>query len=139
MTSQRYQFTPSKAFPGLRGGLPFVDISLTHKGQGLHVSGLVDSGSTINVLPYDYGLQLGLDWHSQDLPLQGVGYLEEIPSYAVLLQGQVDPFPPVLLVFMWTRRTSDEISLILGQVNFFEYFRVVFDKTDGFFELTPKY
>ena len=44
------------------GGLPFVDITLTHEDYVISRSTLVDSGSTINVLPYEDGLDLGLSW-----------------------------------------------------------------------------
>ena len=53
-------FLYSEARTAGRGGLPFLPITLLHGDQRLEVSALVDSGATVNVLPHDVGLNLGL-------------------------------------------------------------------------------
>ena len=118
-----------------RGGLPFLPITLLHGDQRLEVFALVDSGATVNVLPYDVGLDLGLAWEEQDFALDVVGVLRGSPAYGVLLSGEIGAFPPVRLAFAWTRKTSDEVPVILGQVNFFQEFRVSFDGRGQTFEL----
>jgi hypothetical protein len=42
--------------------LPRLPLRLRADSRALDVMGLVDSGATVNVLPYDVGLQLGLLW-----------------------------------------------------------------------------
>lgn len=42
--------------PGL---LAYLPITLSHESDSLAVSALLDTGSTVNVLPYPIGLQLG--------------------------------------------------------------------------------
>ena len=130
------QFRYSAPTPGVVGGLPLVQMELSHRGPTIQVSALVDSGSTVNVLPYDVGLQLGLVWEEQDFPLDVVGVLQGSAAYGILLTGEIATFPPVRLAFAWTRKTSDEVRVILGQVNFFQVFRVSFDGRAQMFELT---
>lgn len=38
-------------------------------GQGLTALALIDSGAAVNILPHEPGLEPGLSWESQDLPL----------------------------------------------------------------------
>lgn len=132
---QRFSYSTAEA--GVKGGLPFVRMTLIHRDQRTQVSALVDSGATVNVLPYEVGVQLGLVWEEQDFPLDVVGVLRGSPAYGVLLSGEVGAFPPVRLAFAWTRKSSEEVPVILGQVNFFQEFRAWFDGRAQIFELTP--
>ena len=95
-------FSYLQAIPGVKGGVPFVPIALTYRDHTIHESALVDSGSTVNVLPYDVGLQLGFIWEEQDFPLDVLGVLRGAPAYGVLLTGEIEPFPPVRLAFVCT-------------------------------------
>ena len=123
--------------PYTPGGLPFVEIVLS---SGIHMitrSALVDSGSTINVLPYEDGCDLGLSWEIQRVPLKDEGFLAGAPVYGVLLTGSLASFSPVELAFAWTRKSREEVRFILGQVNFFEYFDVTFRGREKTFEIVP--
>ena len=42
--------------------LPWLDFSLGYKRKRINVTGLVDSGATVNVLPYEIGVRLGVKW-----------------------------------------------------------------------------
>ena len=126
-----------KQFPYSTRGLPFVPITLEYYTTRLRFDALIDSGATANVLPYDYGTQLGLSWDQQYFALEPDGFLRGDPVYAVLLLGQIDTFSPVKLVFAWSQKSSYEIPLILGQQNFFEQFRITFDGRESLVELTP--
>ncbi len=119
------------------GGLPFVDLTLTHAGQSIAKPALVDSGSTINILPYEDGLDLGLSWEVQRVLLKSEGFLKGTSTYAVLLTAQLATFSPVQLAFAWTRKSRDEIRLILGQTNFFQHFEVTFRGREGSFTIAP--
>ena len=45
--------------------LAYVPITLRHETHVLTVTGLLDTGSTVNVLPYPLGFQLGFVWEQQ--------------------------------------------------------------------------
>ena len=119
------------------GGLPFVDITLAHEDYMISRSALVDSGSTINVLPYEDGLDLRLSWEGQPVPLKDEGLLHGAPVYGVLLTAQIVPFPPVKLAFAWTQKSRQEVRVILGQTNFFEYFEITFRGREKSFDISP--
>jgi hypothetical protein len=134
----KYQYTSSPKFPHLRGGLPLIEIALYHKGNKITVPALVDSGAAMSVLPYDTGLELGLVWKEQTIPVDVGGVLKDTPAYGILVQGEISPFPPVALVFAWIHRTSNEIRTILGQMNFFQHYRIIFEAYNDSFEIIPR-
>ncbi len=56
----RVEYTPVIGLPGIM--MPRMNLILAYSSQSIEVVGLVDSGSTVNVLPYGAGLQLGAVW-----------------------------------------------------------------------------
>jgi hypothetical protein len=119
------------------GGLPFVTVALTHQHQTISRTALVDSGSTINVLPYEDGLDLGFSVAEQSVPLKDEGLLQGTPVYGVLLTMQIASFAPVELAFAWTRKSRQQMRLILGQTNFFESFEITFRGREKAFDISP--
>jgi len=130
----KYHYTRSPPFPHLRGGLPLIEIALYHGDHKKTVSALLDSGAAMSVLPYDTGLELGLAWEKQTVPVDVGGVLKNTPAYGVLVRGEISHLPPVA----WVHRTSDEIRTILGQMNFFQHYRITFEAYNEIFEITPK-
>ncbi len=94
----KYHYIRSPAFPHLRGGLPLIEIALYHGEHKKTVSALVDSGAAMSVLPYDTGLELGLAWEKQTVPVDVGGVLKNTPAYGVLVRGEISPLPPVTFV-----------------------------------------
>ena len=113
--------------------MPYLPLTLELNGNTKQVFGLLDSGSTINVLPYKIGLELGAIWENQRIPLQLVGNLANYEARALFVNAQVKDFQPVELAFAWT--SSEYATLILGQANFFSLFDVCFLRQDGEFEI----
>ncbi|OQW88568.1 MAG: hypothetical protein BWK78_08195, partial [Thiotrichaceae bacterium IS1] len=114
----------------------YLPLRLTHHESQLEVSGLLDTGASINVMPYQLGLQLGAMWEQQSVRLQLAGNLAHLPAYGLLVKAQIAQFPPVDLAFVWT--SSDNVPLILGQINFFMEFDVCFYRSQERFEISPK-
>ncbi|MCA9982157.1 MAG: hypothetical protein KDD89_15035, partial [Anaerolineales bacterium] len=81
MNSHRFPYTEHPQFPV---GLPLVNVRLAHNTTKITVPAVVDSGAALNVLPYDIGLSLGLEWHRQTYPLDLGGMLTGTQAYAVL-------------------------------------------------------
>lgn len=132
---QRYTYTLNSQFPV---GMPLIDIRLSNDAQGVTSPALVDSGASLNILPFDVGLELGLDWEDQTFAIELGGTLKSAQAYAVLLKAQVAELPPTRLAFAWVNRPSSEVRLLLGQVNFFQEFDVHFYGHQQFFEIEPK-
>jgi hypothetical protein len=97
--------------------------------------GLLDSGATVNVLPFNLGLRVGAVWDAQTTRVTLAGNLRSQEARALLLKDRVSDFAAVTLVFAWTR--SENVPLILGQVNFFEAFDVCFHRSRRHFEVEP--
>jgi hypothetical protein len=116
--------------------MPVVDVSLSHSSKSLTVTALIDSGAALNVLPFDVGLELGLVWETQNVPLEMGGVLAGTRAYAVLVQAEITTLPPVKLAFAWVNRPSTEIRTLLGQVNFFQEFDVHFYGHQQAFEIS---
>lgn len=121
---------------GPRGLAPYIPILLSNWGRTEATSGLLDSGSTVNVLPFDLGIRLGADWDKQKLVIPLTGNLAPVTAKAVLLTAAVASFPPVSLAFAWAQ--TNDVPLLLGQVNFFDEFDVCFFRSGGFVEVKPK-
>jgi hypothetical protein len=98
--------------------------------------GLLDSGADTSILPYDLGLRLGLDWNSQPMIPSLGGIFAGTPVRGVILLGTVHPFPSVRLGFAWIQ--TNNIPLILGQMNFFAEFDIAFYRHRSIFKIEPR-
>ena len=131
-----FPFLPASSTPGDAALMPFLPLALRFKdGEPVQVRGLLDSGATVNVLPYGLGLRLGVVWEAQTTLVKLTGNLAAHEARAVMLQGRIADFAPVPLVFAWSR--SESVPLLLGQVNFFEAFDVCFHRARRRFEIEP--
>ena len=116
--------------------LAYLPLTLSTATGSLDALALLDTGSTVNVLPYTLGLALGFVWEQQRIAVELTGSLANLPAYGVIVKGHIAPFPSVDLAFAWTQ-TAD-VPLILGQVNFFLEFDVCFFRAQAAFEIKPK-
>jgi len=123
------------AHPGA-SRLPYVPLRLANGQTTVALSGLLDTGATVNVLPYPAGIQLGLVWAQQTTPIQLTGNLAQAPARAVVVSATIASLPPVRLAFAWTQLTA--VPVLLGQVNFFLEFDVCFFRAQSAFEIRPK-
>jgi len=96
----------------------------------------LDTGASVNVLPYLVGVELGYEWERQTAALRLTGNLAQYEARVVLAQAVVGQFEPAPLVFAWTQAIN--VPLILGQVNFFMEFDVCFYRSQLEFAVSPK-
>ncbi len=132
----KFPYTLHEKASGSSGLLPFIPIKLLANSTEIETTGLIDSGSTINVLPYSLGLKLGLQWEDQKTLVPLTGNLAKTDAFGVVLRGQVADFNSCKLVFAWAK--SDDFPLILGQTNFFQEFSVCFFRAELAFEVRLK-
>ena len=135
-TPVRFPYASAESSRSQASLLAYLPMMLSHETRSLTVSGLLDTGSTVNVLPYLIGLQLGFVWEQQTTSVHLTGSLARLPARGVIISGKVESFPLVDLAFAWTR--SPEVPVILGQVNFFMEFDVCFYRSQSAFEVKPK-
>ncbi len=134
--SERYSFISSGAALGEASFRPFLPLTLVHQQASVTASGLLDTGASVNVLPYLVGVELGYNWEQQTTALSLTGNLAQYEARVVVVQALVGQFEPVKLVFAWTQ--AKNVPLILGQVNFFMEFNVCFYRSQLQLEISPK-
>ncbi len=132
----RFSFTEVDPSLGMLSTLPYLPLILIYQNQSLSVSGLLDTGSSVNVLPYEMGLRLGAVWEHQRLSVPLGGNLARFEARALVLKAKIDRFPSVDLAFAWTKDVN--APLILGHMNLFLEFHVCFYRPELAFEISPK-
>ena len=129
----RYRYKTVGSQQDISDSMPRLPLTLRANTTRVETVGLVDSGATVNVMPYALGIQLGAVWNDRDaiIPLSGnLGNQPAMPLSAIVEIGQIEA---VKLVFAWTRATN--IPLILGQTNFFIEFDICFYRSKLEFEI----
>lgn len=134
--AERYPYLERSPPSGSVSRMPYLPLTLSLNEISLAVEGLLDTGATINVLPYGIGSRLGAVWEQQALSMQLTGTLFDVEARALVVMATVGPFLPVRLAFAWAR--TDAVPVILGQVNFFAEFDVCFYRSQFHFEVRPR-
>jgi hypothetical protein len=132
----RFDFVRKSNTLGEISYVSYLPLSLAAGDSLVSVSGLLDTGASVNVLPYEIGLQLSLEWEKQNIAVILAGNLAKFPAQGVILLATVAQFPSAPLAFAWTQARN--IPLILGGINFFQEFNVCFFGSQLVFEIEPK-
>ena len=122
--AQRFNFTEGFDAFGVSDALPKLPLFLTYRDALVEVSALLDTGASVNVLPYSIGVQLGAVWEDQTTSVILAGNLAAIEARGLLVSARIVGFNPVRLVFAWS--FSDDVPLLLGRMYFFLEFDVCF-------------
>jgi hypothetical protein len=133
LDGQRYSFTERTDSLGRSVIMPYLPLTLTSGSRAIDTIALLDTGASVNVLPYDVGVQLGAVWEQQTVVIPLSGNLAHSEARGLVLSVSADRFSPVLLAFAWTR--SNDLPVILGHMNFFEEFNVCFYRHELAFEV----
>ena len=67
--------------------MPTLLMNLRIGGHSIEVSGLLDTGSAVNILPYRTGLQLGAEWEEQTTTIPLVGSLGRFEARALVIMA----------------------------------------------------
>lgn len=129
----RFPYTVTAPTQNEFDSLPRLPLTLQLDQRRVEAVGLVDSGATVNVLPYDIGLQLGESWEDRKATIKLAGNLGGFAAQPIFVMATIGDFAPIRLVFAWTR--NNNVSLILGQMNFFMEFEVCFFRKQREFEI----
>lgn len=132
----RFQYSTTSPTQNEFDSLPRLPLLLRREDRRIEAVGLVDSGATVNVLPYELGLQLGGIWDDRRAVIQLTGNLSNQPAMPFAANPQIGEFSPTELLFAWVKRPNT--PLILGQTNFFLEFDVCFYRSKFEFEVKPK-
>ena len=131
----RFNYSTTSSTQNEFDSLPRIPLVLSRENHRIEVNGLVDSGATVNVMPYEVGLQLGGIWDERKAIIQLAGNLGNQPAMPFFARAEISDFRPVQLVFAWV--SSLHAPFILGQTNFFLEFDVCFYRSKLEFEIKP--
>ena len=115
-----------------------ASLTLFRGNNAVQVTGLLDTGGMINVIPHHIGLALGGVWERQRTKIQLGGNLNAVEARAstfLAYHPQLTPNTFVELGFAWA--ISDKAPIIFGQANFFQTFNICFYRAEGFFDIHP--
>jgi hypothetical protein len=94
---QRFSFTERIDNLGRSVIMPYLPLTLSSGNYSVEVTALLDTGASVNVLPYELGIQLGAIWDEQTVPIQLSGNLGRNEARGLVLSGTVAQFSPALL------------------------------------------
>lgn len=116
--------------------MPIVPLIVKRGENSVGAFGLLDSGATVNVLPYRIGLELGVKWEQLTTRLELSGNLANYDARGLLLTVKIADLEERDLIFAWTK--AENVPLLLGQTNFFMEFDVCFFRSQNEFEIKTR-
>lgn len=120
----RFKYSTTDLSQNEFDSLPRIPLRLCRENRAIEALGLIDSGATVSVLPYEIGIELGAVWDDSRTIIQLSGNLSSQPAMPFFATAEIGEFAPVQLAFAWVRRAN--APLILGQTNFFLEFDLCF-------------
>jgi hypothetical protein len=98
--------------------------------------GLVDSGATVNVLPFELSVQLGTVWDKRKEILRVSESLGGQSAMPIFAQGEIEGLRSARLALAWIRPSG--VPLILGRTKFFMQFDARFYRSKLEFEIRSR-
>jgi hypothetical protein len=132
----RYKKTPDNTYPSGFMSLPIIPVRLFNGNKSKDVRCLLDSGSDHSMFHTSIADVLGIDW-ARGEPRTYYGIAEQATiGFLHPIQLQVEGFNEVIDIDAAFTEDND-ISLI-GQVGFFDYYQVIFERYRGRFEVKSR-
>ena len=129
-----FQFTSRSSLPNSL--MPVLPLQISIGPRSAEVSGMIDSASAINVMPYSLGAALGASWEQQQVLGNLTGALSGVETRGLLVQAsnpEIEGAQDVSLLFAWAN--TDDAPVIFGQTNFFMEFNVCFYRSRNYFDV----
>ena len=93
LNGQRFPFIEHTNSVGLASLMPYLLITLSYRNRSTEQMALLDTGVSVNVLPYEVGLQLGAVWEDQTAIIQLSGNLAQMEARGLVLSATVADYP----------------------------------------------
>ena len=125
--SQRFAFEPKPDAFGVVDFVPQLSFTLINRDVSVEVAGLLDTGASVNVLPYYLGIELGAIWSEQTTSVTLGGNLASTEARGIIKNWSIV-----------RKLIGMTIPILLGRTNFFQEFNVCFYTAIKQFELTQR-
>jgi hypothetical protein len=134
----KFQYTTTIA-TNTKGKLakrPLIELELVGNSQTIHALGLIDSGADTTMMNLEYARVLGIDLagatKKEFLGIGGTRVNCFLKSVSMKLKYTDHTFTTMVAF-----TESPSVDILLGQEDFFECFRIKFEKDHDIFELSP--
>ena len=87
-SAERYPFLSIANALGEAGFQPRFPLTLAYHDRSMAVTGVLDTGAMVNVLPYAVGVDLGAIWEQQTVVLQLTGNLAHFDARVLVVCRQ---------------------------------------------------
>jgi len=77
VNTERYPFLSGDPALGEASFRPYLPFTLDYQEKTIAATGLLDTGASVNVLPYSLGIELGYEWERQTTALSLTGNLAQ--------------------------------------------------------------
>jgi hypothetical protein len=104
--AEQFPFVEVDSTTGASSRMPYLPLALTLGQRSVAVSGLLDTGAAINVLPHSVGLQLGAVWEQQTTPVRLSGNMASVEARVLVVTAVVGRLPSVRLSLPGRSRTG---------------------------------
>jgi hypothetical protein len=101
--SEQFPYLNLAPTSGASGFRPYLPVTLTHQQSSIDALALLDTGASINVLPYALGLDLGYLWERQTTTINLTGNLANYEARVIVAELSIGSWEPIELVFAWTQ------------------------------------
>jgi len=141
MISMKFKYTrlpamPSMAFPGRKSvTIPYIDVGIFNASDPkkfVYIKALVDSGAGVSIFPAAIGNHIGIKVKNDKIqPIQGINMgMIEVYRHDIVLEVGGWKFK-TLAFFTY----ADTAMPVLGQIGFFDLFKVTFNYSKEEIEL----
>ena len=111
-----------------------MDVTVHHKDESITFTGLIDSGCDTTMMSLDIATAIGIKHNAcVKIPVRGIAGAVEGCLHEVVLQIQHFN-EKILMPVIFAPKLA--VPILLGQRDFFQNFRVKFQKDDNTFELS---
>src|SRR5207244_2104605 len=93
--AERFPFLTGDSELGQASLLPQLPLTLIHQNQSTATIALLDTGATVNVLPYQVGIELGATWQPKLATIKLSGNLAGYEASPLIVSAVIGQFAPV--------------------------------------------
>ncbi len=113
---ERFPFVAADERSGEAGLLPQLPVTLIYQDRSVVASGLLDTGATVNVMPYHIGVELGATWEEEAASIRLSGNLAQYEARPIIVSASVGSFSPAHLAFAWTQKDDCASDIGAGEL-----------------------
>jgi len=132
----QYTTTTATTTKGKLTKRPLIELEPVGNGQTIHALGLIDSGADTTMMNLEYARVLGIDLNNatkkEFLGIGGTRVSTFLSTINMKLKYTDHTFSTSVAF-----TDSPSVDILLGQEDFFECFRIKFEKDHDVFELSP--